>query len=366
MSIRICEKNGKAMWKLGTWSAGKLTRQFFATRGEAEKAQADAQRQKVELGKGYKVLTAREKSEVGAILAEIAAAGMTLDQVWRLAQAAPALGKTCTLKKAVEDVIAAKIQSNCHPRHIGNIEWYLGHFIKGREFADVASIGVNDLNAWFSGRDEAPKSKKGHVALLSLLFQHCWRQGYIKENPVRRLDPIRVTREIPSVLTHRQCQQAIAWAHCRRPALLGWLALVLFAGLRPDAEADTVAWDDIDLARGRLMIRKSKVRTPRIVDLAFCPPAGAWLKVAKDASSPLGLSHAQRRRYLRELREYLGLDLWPQDVMRHTAASNLLAYHQDAGKVAAFLGNSAGVLIRDYKALIFSEDAARWMRLLPR
>jgi len=85
-----------------------------------------------------------------------------------------------------------------------------------------------------------------------------------------------------------------------------------------------------------------------------------------EIKSPLKLSHVTRRRYLRALREFLGFKRWPQDILRHTAASNLLAFHQDAGKVASFLGHSAGTLLRNYKALIFKEDAEKWMNLSPR
>ena len=44
----------------------------------------------------------------------------------------------------------------------------------------------------------------------------------------------------------------------------------------------------------------------------------------------------------------LGLSRWPQDLLRHTAASYLLALHGDAGKVATMLGNSSSVLLTHY------------------
>lgn len=136
--------------------------------------------------------------------------------------------------------------------------------------------------------------------------------------------------------------------------------------MRPDSEADHISWRDIDLKRGRIVVSRTKTRHPRIIELAFCPPALPWLQLAKKLKSPLPIPHGTRRRYLRALRASLRLREWPQDVLRHTAASMLLAYHQDAGKCAAFLGNSAGILLRSYKALVFREDAARWMKLIPK
>ena len=354
------------MWKVGTWSAGKLKRQFFTTKAAAEKAFADAKKQRAELGAGYDVLTAREKSEVGRILLEITSAGMTLPQVWEIARHAPYTKRAnCSLKAALDEMIKSKTHAGCSAKHLKNLEWYLGLFIAGRESRDITSIGEADLAAWFAGRKEAPRSKKQHMGLLSALFNHCWRRRYITENPVLRMEKVRVDQGIPSVLTTRQVARVIVWARRRKPDMLAWITLTLFCGLRPESEADYITWKDIDLPRKRLIIGRTKTRTPRIVDLAFCPPALAWLKVAHSMKSRLPLPNGTRRRYMRQLRDYLRMDDWPQDVMRHTAASNLLAHHQDAGKVAAFLGNSPGILLKSYKALIFKEDAARWMRLIP-
>lgn len=354
------------MWVVETSACGRRKRQFFDSEAQAKKAFDSIKKYRSEVGKGFDALSFREKMDTAIILGEIAAAGMTLGQVWRIAQSSPPpAGNKCTLREAVNEVLAEKRANQLSTRHQDTLEWYLGHFIKGREKMDVSRIGVREIQAWFAERKEAPSSQRSHAAVLSTLFQHCWRRGYITENPCRRLAPLRITRSLPSVLTMRQCQQAVAWAHNRKPKILGWLALTLFAGLRPDSEADLVSWDDIDLDRGRLIVRKSKTRTPRILDLAFCPPALAWLKRAEELKSPMQLSHSQRRRYVRDMSHRLGYKRWPQDVLRHTAASNLLAYHQDAGKVAEFMGHSAGVLLRNYKALVFKEDAERWMAMKP-
>ena len=127
-----------------------------------------------------------------------------------------------------------------------------------------------------------------------------------------------------------------------------------------------MTWKDIDVKRGRVVISKSKVRSSRIIELAFCPPAQKWMALAKRLKARLPIPFQTRRRRLRRLKAVLHLPKWHQDILRHTAASNLLAYHQDAGKVAAFLGNSAGMLLRHYRALIFREDAEKWMSLNPR
>lgn len=368
MSLRTCIVRGKPMWVLETYN-GHRKRQFFKTQSECESARAAAAKHQRELGTAWEILSAREKARILVILGEIEQAGMTLEGVWKAVQAIPNAPRASrTLGKAIQDVLAAKKESNCRTRHIGNLKWYLKKFAKGREETPVSAIGLRDLEDWFAGRQESPRAKRGHISLLSTLFEYCWRKRYISENPVKRLEPVHIDRKTPSVFTARQCAKALLFCVRRRPKLLGWLTLALFCGLRPDSEADFISWDDIDLDRKRLVIERSKVRqvAHRIADLSFSPPAVAWLTVAKAIGAALPIHFESRRRGIRALRKYLKLKRWPQDVLRHTAASNLFAFHQDAGKVAAFMGNSAGVLIRDYKALVFKEDAVKFMNLLPK
>lgn len=178
---------------------------------------------------------------------------------------------------------------------------------------------------------------------------------------------VRISQEIRRdiirlrVLAHRTND----WCRESQPEFLGWLVLCLFVGMRPESEADNIGWSNINLSKGRIIADRTKTRTPRIIDLAFCPPALPWLKEAKRLQARLPIPNMTRRTWQRQMRDAMGLSRIHQDVMRHTAASNLLAYHQDAGKVARFLGNSAGILLRNYVNLTFREDAEKWMALRP-
>lgn len=367
MIIRRAKSNGKPCWCLDARDI-KLGRRFFEKKSEAETELATLETQRKVNGEAWTLMTAGQRLEVLSVLGEIEKANHTLREVWESFKANKhrSTTKTCTLKNALDELLVAKQVANCRPRHIGNLEWYLGRFIKGRESKDVSTIGEPELNEWFAGSKDAPRSRRGYMALLSTFFTHCWRRGYVAENPVKRMQPIHIDREVPKVLTLDQCEKALKFVQEKKPNLLAWLILTLFVGLRPESEADFTEWSDIDLKKNRIVLNKTKTRRHRIIDLSFCPPAIAWLNTAEKVECPLPLANVTRRRYLRALRGHLGLERWPQDILRHTAASNLLAHHQDAGKVAEFLGNSAGTLIRDYKALIFKEDAGKFFKLLPK
>ena len=107
----------------------------------------------------------------------------------------------------------------------------------------------------------------------------------------------------------------------------------------------------------------SKVRTRRIIH--HLPCAKAWLAESERLQAQLPIKYGARMRIMRYVRDHLGLRSWPQDILRHTAASYWLAHRQDAGAVAHELGNSAGILLRVYRELVSREDAERWVGLRP-
>lgn len=272
-----------------------------------------------------------------------------------------------TLSATIEAMLVSKKAAGRRDIYLTSLRQYLELFARGREFIDIGDIGVTEIEEWFAGRTEAPSTRNSNLGRLSALFDFAWRRGYISENPCRRVEAISVVREAPAILSVDQCRQAMEWAHAKRPRMLAWLSLTLLVGLRPESEADHLTWEDIDLGRRTVHVKAahSKLKTHRIIELDKVPSAIEWLRFAKEIGSPLPLPYASRRRFLMQLRDHLQLEVWPQDVLRHTAASYLFAFHQDAGRVAALLGNSAAILLKHYRALVQREDAERFFAILP-
>lgn len=94
--------------------------------------------------------------------------------------------------------------------------------------------------------------------------------------------------------------------------------------------------------------------------LAAC----VWLGLDVRPSGPIVSSHSTLRRSRRESSEAADVT-WSQDVLRHTHASMRLAAGDDAGRVAADMGNSVGVLLTHYRELVTREDAERFWALRP-
>ncbi len=276
------------------------------------------------------------------------------------------ISQTITLKDAIERMLEAKTAGGRRPSTIKSLRRYLAVFMKGRQSRHVHEFGLSDVDSWFAGRKESLSGRKSNEGRLSSLFSWCVRKGYMAENPCRRLDQITLDRKPVTVLTVRQAAKLLIAAKRRKPCSLAFFTLAMLAGVRPQ-ELQQVSWSDIDLEAGRVTISAaaSKVRRRRVVHLM--PSALAWLKKAKELSATLPVSRMSRRRYTRDFAcETLGLERFPQDILRHTAATFWLAHCRDAYKVAHELGNSVGILAQHYTELVPEADAKRFWEILPR
>jgi integrase len=148
------------------------------------------------------------------------------------------------------------------------------------------------------------------------------------------------------------------------PQSLAFVALALLAGIRPE-ETSRLSWPDVDLERGIVTVSEAacKIRRRRLVHLM--PAAVAWLEVARACQSVLPIKPTTRRRMIKRLRVAAELPRWPQDIMRHTAASMMLAHTENAGKVALELGNSVTMLLNHYRELVTQEQAQAFWNLFP-
>ena len=142
------------------------------------------------------------------------------------------------------------------------------------------------------------------------------------------------------------------------PALIGYVMLVFFAGLRPEREATGVAWGNIDFDENLLYVspKAAKDRRERYIEM---PPAlSIGLKAAAALDACLPVTNLKRR--WESIRKKAGLfgATWPHDAGRHTFASNhLVEYGGDATKAA--LGHGTyDMLFRNYRTLVKPTQAA--------
>lgn len=269
------------------------------------------------------------------------------------------------LSVAIERVLAAKRAAHRRPRYVQSLRQYLRLFAKGRESKEVSEFHVQEIEGWLVGRGEKPVTFRSNLGRLSALFAFCVRQGWCERNPCDRVEKPTIELKAPPIFSTRQVARCLVFTRRRQPQFLAWLALAVFAGIRPE-ECDRLEWGAVDLARGlvRIDAAASKVHRRRLVHLP--PAAVAWLQLARTLGARLPLPRMTRRRCVHRLRQRLRLKRWPQDVLRHTAATYWLATERDAGRVALELGTSPRMLLQHYAEVVTAEVAARFWGLRPR
>lgn len=250
------------------------------------------------------------------------------------------LSRPVSLAQCVVELLAAKRSGNRRAVYVQSLAQYLNRFASGRGERLLVSFAAEEVESWLAQFPVA-SSRQTWLNRLSTLFSFAVRRGYLATNPCDRVERVTVDLKPPVILTPAQSRLLLTTCPtvCRP-----YLVLAMFAGIRPE-EVLRMDWSQINLEAGTALV-DGKTRRRRLVPLPAV--AVAWLAQHPLRSGPVAPSHSTVRRWLHRARAVLGLPRWPPDVLRHTAASYLLARHQDAGKVALWLGNSPKILLSHY------------------
>lgn len=271
----------------------------------------------------------------------------------------PLVTPAITLRAAIDEVIAAKQTAGLHTHSIHVLRHVLNDFAKGREQKSLEAINAKEIEDWLATKKVKPWTKLSNVSRLSSLFSYHVRRDNIGTNPCRKLERIKIEHRAPIILTPEQADTLLKYTPREFRA---YVILGLFAGIRPE-ETQRLTWADICLETKTVTVNLAKTRRRRIVPLE--PRAVALLEKCTPKKGNVAPSQATVGRFKREVREALGLDSWPQDLLRHTAASYLLALIGDVGKVAARLGNSSSILLTHYHQPVKQSDCEKFWAVKP-
>lgn len=350
------------------YPAGKRRRDYYRTQEEANGVMEKAQKATVLAGKWWAAVRTDEKMEMIAVFKQMRDAGVTPADVWEAYSSGElAVAKQRrTLRESIAETILAKREAGRKKRYVDELEKYLNRFALQREDIPIDRIGPADIDKWFATRKESGETRKSNLGRLSSMFGLCHRRGYIPSNPCKSAESVSLDNKPPEIFHVEQLSKALKVCQRVAPAFFRPLVLGGLIGLRPE-EAVALDPKNIDLKKKRLTVdfHSSKIRSWRIIEL--WPSAVMWLKRSDEVYRNAILSNAMARRARRKLRDGLRMPKWPQDVLRHSAASHLLAFHDgDEAKVAAILGTSPRELHRRYKnGMVTKEDGKKFMGLKP-
>src|SRR6266511_4068742 len=173
-------------------------------------------------------------------------------------------------------------------------------FLQAQGITDWAAVRPPDLRRFLADeavRRPAPSSQARAVAALKCFFRFCVENEYLEHDPAHVLRTPKKREALPDVLDRRELERLLAvverddvWERHfpgkrERDRLL--LALFAYAGLRR-SELLGLDWDDVDLERRLIRVRRAKGGRQRVVPIhpALEPLFVEYLAVRSPVTEP--------------------------------------------------------------------------------
>jgi integrase len=269
---------------------------------------------------------------------------------------------------------ADKTEKVRSPRTLEEIKGVCHRLEQAFPVARVAQIETTDVRSLLRA-DYEPRTRKNLLSKVNQFFRWTIRHGYRTANPcdtisvhVPKNDDVSKLGATEALALMRTCEKQF-------PELVPYIAVCLFAGLRPNSEALGLTWENISLenpAQIRVLASTSKVRDNRLFEIE--PNLIAWLthygKNKKGVLAP-----ANWRYQTEKLRIALGYKVrgeneegpeWIADTLRHTYATLWLAKFKHRHQLAEYMGTSAVMIRNHYKSIVKPSEVEKFWNIIPK
>lgn len=227
------------------------------------------------------------------------------------------------------------------------------------EGAALSDCTTERVSAFVSTYEDGV-TRNSVLTYLSPIFAWAVRRGWLQINPVSGVQRSRRVEHLIETLTVEEAEGLLRFAEEKAPYVCAYLAVGLFAGVRPE---EMLRLRPEDFRNGYILLdgRKTKTADARTIDLRA--NLAAWLDAYPWPSRGYGL---RQPKAMRRVHASLGRP-WPHDVLRHTFATYAYEQCRNASAVAAEMGHvGTNIFFRHYRALARPGDGARFFAILPR
>jgi integrase len=379
-SVTLARKRPDRTWAVyfpsggGASSSEKVARRFFRLKAEAEAFCAVKRAEVASLGALANGLDDDVKREALLCVEKLKPFGVSLVVAvdWFL-KAQPTSGLKVTIAdalKVLQHRITADGYSKRHSRNVGQI---VSSFGRGRMDDPVSTITPHQAQGWlddYRTRANQPLSvvaSNTYRRYLSVFCNYCVKSGWMASNPLVGVRQRKIVAVVPRLLSPANLRTILgACPDELKPVV----AIQALCGLRV-AESARLKWSDVMLSEEGNFIRISaeaaKTSRRRLTPI----PEGLvnYLKVVKKDdgyvyAAAKGSVDALQKATVAFRRSLLGV-AWHRNALRASALSYRLALTRDAAATAFEMGNSAAILMRDYRELTTPTEAELWFSFTP-
>jgi integrase len=231
-----------------------------------------------------------------------------------------ARNKTVTAKRiadVVAELLKVKESRDASARYLNDLRFRLEKFSDAFQ-CNIGNVETKSVQAWLDGMKRlngmklSSQSYNNNKRVVYLLFEFAIARGYAIDNPVKKVESIKIRNGNVEIYTPAEITKLLASADSD---FLPCLAIGAFAGLR-SAEIERLKWQDVDLKSRHIIVGADVAKTAsrRVVPIAdnlaawLAPYAGRHGKVW--SSSSIGFYKAQLA-----TAKAAGMD-WKQNALR--------------------------------------------------
>lgn len=350
------EKRFMVSWKP---AGGKRLRRYFKFKKDAQSHAASITDVKSGQGEIWMALTGPERAVLIGVWEAAKSRGVNL---WDALNAFnPEQDCTKRVQDAYTQFITEREAALPSKRTLAALKSNVGRFVKTCSHRTLSDVKRADVMTWLNGLK--PRTFNTYLTSLNTFFHWCVKLQYLKASPAAAIEKISESRmddldEEPAILSPCQSAALLAAARAIDPGLIPYIAVCLFAGLRPQRESAKLAWADI--GDGEILVRGLNAKDRQRRHVPIHPALRLWLDQGGDLP-PKNL----RRRFTR-VRSAVGLlAAWKQDCMRHTFASCSLASFGAEKTIAALGHGDYSMLFGHYRALVSQERSRAFWSIHP-
>jgi hypothetical protein len=315
-------------------------------------------------------LSADQRADARAALQLLEGTGITLCDAVRKALHGRRALRRVTVETAADEFLRTRLINGNRSRTVDWYEQKLNGIISAFGDRRIDDIDRPQINAWLDSLKVSPGTRAG----LARCARALWRWAANQDPPLVSMDATAGLKTVGP--TNRGEARFLSVAHAKTildgsgPYRSG-LALLLFAGIRPEELAGTgkplLQWRHVREAEKMIRIPAEIAKTgkPRIIE-GLPETLWHWFHRPAGAGDDQPISPGRTTQLVRRSRALLDID-WPHDATRHSFATYGLAFTGDPGKVALWLGHEGNptMLHRHYRGLATKAEGEAYFALRP-
>jgi len=381
--------NGVTRYRVTFATPAGRKREHYVDRKKAEKRLKEIQADQKQFGLSASAMTSTTRADAVAAEKILEGTGLTLVEVARaMAEQKREAEAGVPIAEAVEAFTQSREgNSKDYLVTLKGRMAYIVNFWAGRSTASLSPTDCQQLLDSLTST-HSPRTVHHYRTHLSVLFGFCENRGWIKGNPAKRTNSVKVVSEEVEILTPAEAATLLSF--CPNDILPG-VTLAMFCGLR-QAEVERIDWKAVDLAQEHITVGAGVAKTNSRRVCTIPENAKAWLAPYAQESGNVWPKNQTLARNLWTLArinagygpfftnytpakkaqtdptpEKLRKDLrpWPDNALRHSAISYRVAQERDLAKIAYESGNSPKVIQSHYNGLAKPENAKTFFSILP-